>query len=186
MLGNEAQNTDEIIKAIKGRLSAVCPENEGADELQRHMEEKRNEIQQYIKTCNYEKLCAEGKLEDIQHVDVAQKPEIIAIRMSGGGGSNKEIDAGTIAEVIGELRMDGKYKVNVYIDTQGGGRAITNIINAIVTMTDYTTQSEQIEYKNRYAINYYITNTANEIYDATSQYYINDLVAGMKAFIENT
>lgn len=184
VLGNEAQNTDEIIKAIKGRLSAVCPENEGADELQRHMEEKRNEIQQYIKTCNYEKLCAEGKLEDIQHVDVAQKPEIIAIRMSGGGGSNKEIDAGTIAEVIGELRMDGNYKVNVYIDTQGGGRAITNIINAIVTMTDYTTQSEQIEYKNRYVINYYITNTANEIYDATSQYYINDLVAGMKAFID--
>ena len=42
-------------------------------------------------------------------MDVAQKPEIIAIRMSGGGGSNKEIDAGTIAEVIGELRMDGNH-----------------------------------------------------------------------------
>lgn len=184
VLGNEAQSTDNITRAVKGRLSAVCPENESQEELQRCMEEKRNEIQQYIKTCNYEKLCAEGKLENIQHVDVAQQPEIIAIRMSGGDGSNKEIDAGTIAEVIGRLRMDGKYKVNVYIDTQGGGRAITNIINAIVTMTDYTTQSGQIEYKSRYAINFYIKNTVNEIYDAAPQYYINDLVAGMKAFID--
>lgn len=184
VLGNEAQSTDNITKAIKGRLGAECPENESQEELQRYMEENRNEIQQYIKTYNYEKLCAEGKLENIQHVDVAQQPEIIAIRMSGGDGSNKEIDAGTIAEVIGELRMDGKYKVNVYIDTQGGGRAITNIINAIVTMTDYTTQSGQIEYKSRYAINFYIKNTVNEIYDATPQYYINDLVAGMKAFID--
>lgn len=184
VLGNEAQSTDNITRAVKGRLSAVCPENESQEELQRCMEEKRNEIQQYIKTCNYEKLCAEGKLENIQHVDVAQQPEIIAIRMSGGDGSNKEIDADTIAEVIGRLRMDGKYKVNVYIDTQGGGRAITNIINAIVTMTDYTTQSGQIEYKSRYAINFYIKNTVNEIYDAAPQYYINDLVAGMKAFID--
>ena len=184
VLGNEAQSTDNITKAIKGRLGAECPENESQEELQRYMEENRNEIQQYIKTYNYEKLCAEGKLEDIQHVDVARQPEIIAIRMSGGDGSNKEIDADTIAEIIGKLRMDGKYKANVYIDTQGGGRAITNIINAIVTMTDYTTQSGQIEYKSRYAINFYIKNTVNEIYDATPQYYINDLVAGMKAFID--
>lgn len=184
VLGNEAQSTDEITRAVKGRLSAVCPENESPDELQRCMEEKRNEIQQYIKTCSYEKLCAEGRLENIQHVDVAQQPEIIAIRMSGGDGSNKEIDAGTIAEVIENLRINEKYKVNVYIDTQGGGRAITNIINAIVTMTDYTTQSVQIEYKNRYAINFHINNNVNEIYDATSLYYINDLVAGMKAFID--
>lgn len=184
VLGNEAQSTDNITKAIKGRLGAECPENESQEELQRYMEENRNEMQQYIKTYNYEKLCAEGKLENIQHVDVAQQPEIIAIRMSGGDGSNKEIDADTIAEVIGKLRMDGKYKANVYIDTQGGGRAITNIINAIVTMTDYTTQSGQIEYKSRYAINFHIKNTVNEIYDATPQYYINDLVAGMKAFID--
>ena len=184
VLGNEAQSTDNITKAIKGRLGAECPENESQEELQRYMEENRNEIQQYIKTYNYEKMCAEGKLENIQHVDVARQPEIIEIRMSGGDGSNKEIDADTIAEVIGKLRMDGKYKANVYIDTQGGGRAITNIINAIVTMTDYTTQSGQIEYKSRYAINFYIKNTVNEIYDATPQYYINDLVAGMKAFID--
>ena len=184
VLGNEAQSTDNITKAIKGRLGAECPENESQEELQRYMEENRNEIQQYIKTYNYEKLCAVGKLENIQHVDVARQPEIIAIRMSGGDGSNKEIDADTIAEVIGKLRMDGKYKANVYIDTQGGGRAITNIINAIVTMTDYTTQSGQIEYKSRYAINFHIKNTVNEIYDATPQYYINDLVAGMKAFID--
>ncbi len=185
-----SKNDSDNIKDIQDKLKEAYSEKDNAEELKKELEDnnKNATIRDYIRKCNYEKLSHRGDIENVEYVDVIEQPEIIPIEISGGVKSNKEIDSDTIAEVLEKLSMENKYKVNVYIDTQGGSRVVVNMLNAIVTMTDYSAQSGSnygpIRYRNRYAVDFDGKKMINEIYDVTSQYYINDLVAGMKAFID--
>lgn len=83
-------------------------------------------------------------------------------------------------------------KVNLFVDTQGGNRAVTNMINAVIEMTEFisfkglNSSGIKIRCVDRYATNYNRNNGSNKlnsVYVASSHYQINNLVSAMKAFL---
>lgn len=86
-------------------------------------------------------------------------------------------DAGKIKE-LSDVILDGADQVNVYMDIQGGDRAFTYVLNALMALNG----DQKIKVKRAISTKFSTNNAANEITNSTNSFKLVELITAMKAF----
>ena len=86
-------------------------------------------------------------------------------------------DAGKIKE-LSDVIMDNAEQVNVYMDIQGGDRAFTYVLNALMALNG----DKKITVQRAISTKFSTSNIASEITNSTNSFKLVELITAMKAF----